>query len=333
MKMISEEGNICFSDFELGYKRPDIISVSSFKNMDELHPVIYEIKHSHSDFISDIRSPEKRSTYIKYSEKFFYVCPEGVIKKEEIPDGCGLIYVNNKSYRIMVHPNEKTVNDADKVSILLTLFLRASMNDGKIQIKRNDKLLFNVIKNAEKYTARVESESIIFSSYHRDALRIIKEKIRHLSPQYSSMLLDLLSVGAIIGNGKLWDITQKGLQIIDVYDKEMKNDKVGINDHTIQFKGENIDENIAFITVEPTKKINNVVFRSYFKSIEKAAESTFPSHYKFLISDQMNEELSKEIGIVNISKDGVLLENIKIKKIKLDDQAIIDAILLLIQQK
>lgn len=48
----------------------------------------YEIKVSRSDFLQD----DKWHLYLQYCNKFYFVVPAGLIKKEELPDDVGLIY-------------------------------------------------------------------------------------------------------------------------------------------------------------------------------------------------------------------------------------------------
>lgn len=53
----------------------------------------YEIKVSRSDFLQD----NKWHLYLQYCNEFFFVCPKGLIRKDELPDGVGLIYYNPES--------------------------------------------------------------------------------------------------------------------------------------------------------------------------------------------------------------------------------------------
>lgn len=63
---------------------------------------VYEIKVSRSDFLHEIKNPEKRKTALLFSNQFYFVVPTGLVKKEEIPNECGLIYVSeNLGTRIM----------------------------------------------------------------------------------------------------------------------------------------------------------------------------------------------------------------------------------------
>jgi len=101
---------------------PDVIGFGAWG-----HSVLIEVKVSRSDFLCD-----KKKTFRKHPEKGmgserFYMCPSGLIKKEELPLGWGLIYVNPdgkakvvvkngimvpygiKAERFIVHIHEKNI--------------------------------------------------------------------------------------------------------------------------------------------------------------------------------------------------------------------------------
>lgn len=48
----------------------------------------YEIKVSRSDFLGD----NKWHLYLQYCNEFFFVVPKGLVSKDELPEGVGLIY-------------------------------------------------------------------------------------------------------------------------------------------------------------------------------------------------------------------------------------------------
>ena len=58
----------------------------------------YEVKVSRADFLRDDKWP----AYMALSHKFFWACPSGLIKKEEVDPRAGLCYVNPKSGRVSV---------------------------------------------------------------------------------------------------------------------------------------------------------------------------------------------------------------------------------------
>lgn len=59
----------------------------------------YEVKISRSDFKADSKKQKWKYFHLRIEtgipNYFYYVCPDGLIKKDEIQDFAGLIYVNN----------------------------------------------------------------------------------------------------------------------------------------------------------------------------------------------------------------------------------------------
>jgi len=59
----------------------------------------YEIKITRSDFLRDKKWPE----YLQYCHKFFFVCPWGMIKPEEITDkSAGLYWISKNGTRLFL---------------------------------------------------------------------------------------------------------------------------------------------------------------------------------------------------------------------------------------
>lgn len=54
----------------------------------------YEIKISRGDFLQD----DKWRGYLPLCNEFYWICPKDLIKKEEIAEGCGLIYVYPETF-------------------------------------------------------------------------------------------------------------------------------------------------------------------------------------------------------------------------------------------
>lgn len=51
--------------------------------------VSLEVKVSRSDWLAELRDPKKRATGMRLGHEFWFVAPAGVIKKGEVPEGCG----------------------------------------------------------------------------------------------------------------------------------------------------------------------------------------------------------------------------------------------------
>lgn len=92
--------NFFYKDYEF-----DIFSMTSSGYIYE-----FEVKISKSDFKRDFtHKADKHKQYannknITNPNRFFYVCPEGLIKKEELPPYAGLIYTR-------IYPNDKVYLD------------------------------------------------------------------------------------------------------------------------------------------------------------------------------------------------------------------------------
>ena len=97
-----------------GFNEADVFGISGAGQMYE-----FEIKISRSDFLSDFKNKQHKhrlfnernalytynvwkkgkmtdATYdlIVLPNRFYYACPDGLINKNELPDYCGLIYID-----------------------------------------------------------------------------------------------------------------------------------------------------------------------------------------------------------------------------------------------
>lgn len=76
----------------------------------------YEIKVSRPDFLSD----KKYKKYLPLCDKFYFVCPWGVIKLEELPENAGLIYITKTGIGLRkVKESIKPLGDRDKIVHIL----------------------------------------------------------------------------------------------------------------------------------------------------------------------------------------------------------------------
>ena len=71
--------------------RPDVFACLPSLKAKSAAPAIYEVKVSRADFLADLAKPEKRLAYAALAEAVYYCCPEGLICKEELPEGFGLL--------------------------------------------------------------------------------------------------------------------------------------------------------------------------------------------------------------------------------------------------
>lgn len=81
------------TSFESTLNKIDLIAVGLWHQHDKI--IAFEIKIARSDFLKDLKNFKKKHQFaFRISDEFFYVCPWGLIEKEEVPVDAGLMYVN-----------------------------------------------------------------------------------------------------------------------------------------------------------------------------------------------------------------------------------------------
>lgn len=70
---------------------PDVIGFGSGG-----HSVLVEVKISRADFLADRKKFFRQYPEQGMGTQRFYCCPTGLIKPDELPEGWGLVYVNEK---------------------------------------------------------------------------------------------------------------------------------------------------------------------------------------------------------------------------------------------
>ena len=101
--LIAKAGDSIFaSELQLsgGDRRCDFWTISPNSSAG-FHAVAYEIKVSRQDFKRDHAIKQREARL--YSDRFFYVAPAGMIKKEEVPDWAGLMEFDGESLRTVVN--------------------------------------------------------------------------------------------------------------------------------------------------------------------------------------------------------------------------------------
>lgn len=82
---------IVWEDMQLGPSgtaRPDVYALPC--SFSKFCPVVYEVKVSVSDFRADVTAG-KFTKYFAYASAVVFAVPEGMLKKTDIPEGCGLM--------------------------------------------------------------------------------------------------------------------------------------------------------------------------------------------------------------------------------------------------
>lgn len=89
-----------------GSQRPDVYVLP--KSYARFTPMTYEVKVSVADFRSDVTAG-KWQGYLKYSAGVVFAAPAGLISKDEVPAGCGLILRHDEVWRTVKKPTLQRV--------------------------------------------------------------------------------------------------------------------------------------------------------------------------------------------------------------------------------
>ena len=88
----------------------------------------YEIKVSRSDFTRD----NKWHLYLQYCNEFFFVVPKGLIRKEELPDGVGLIYYDPEAKRVLSTAKKALYRQIEEPVGVYTYIIYSRLDEDRI---------------------------------------------------------------------------------------------------------------------------------------------------------------------------------------------------------
>lgn len=88
--------------------------------------VLVEVKTSHSDFLADQKKWVRKEERKKYQlgNYRYYLCPDGIIKESELPDGWGLLYYDGKTIRKVIQSKYFDVYNTSELTLLASILAR-----------------------------------------------------------------------------------------------------------------------------------------------------------------------------------------------------------------
>ena len=98
---------------------PDIIGWCSWSS------VLIEVKVSRNDFLKDFKKSFRLKKELGVGDFRYYLCPENLIKKKDLPEDWGLLYINNENkIKIIQIAKKIKPNLKDERTILLSIIRR-----------------------------------------------------------------------------------------------------------------------------------------------------------------------------------------------------------------
>lgn len=146
---------ICWEDMQLGPAgtcRPDVYSIAH--SYSKFCPVVYEVKVSVSDFRADITAG-KYTKYFNYAGGVVFAVPEGMLKKSDIPDGCGLMIRKETGWHTLKGPTMRQIDTLPRDAWMKLLMDGMTRQAERTQIKSR---VINTYLSEQKLMKRHGSE-------------------------------------------------------------------------------------------------------------------------------------------------------------------------------
>jgi len=177
-------GDVTYQKLSLGFwggsGEMDVFSIRLSRT--QPRPTCYEVKVSRSDFLADVRSGKHRR-YEPWAERCYFATPAGMVKRDEIPDGWGLITRGANGWNGAKAPKPGRIQDRDWRGLMLAVLL--NMHPGPwAEPTRAQKVehLSNIdIANRPgwpTYRFGREVKAILDESYHNK--RELREAMKHM---------------------------------------------------------------------------------------------------------------------------------------------------------
>ncbi|KAF1025007.1 MAG: hypothetical protein GAK29_02176 [Acinetobacter bereziniae] len=174
---------IIWTDMQLGSSgspRPDVYSIP--KSYANFKPLAYECKVSVSDFRSDI-TKGKWQSYLKFASGVIFAVPQGLVSKEDIPKGCGLIVRGENGWRMLKGPTLQAIKNDFPADCWIKLLIDG-VDRSTNRIKMEE---FNKRKVYDCIEQKYGKELAILLSQRDGIEEKLKNRIEHIQQKYDTL--------------------------------------------------------------------------------------------------------------------------------------------------
>jgi hypothetical protein len=214
-----------------GSPRPDVYIMQ--KSYSRFTPMAYEVKVSVSDFRSDVTSGKWQS-YLQYASGVVFAVPLGLINKDDLPKGCGLI-VRGEGWRHVKKPilqristlphdawMKLMIDGINRVDPAARLALRHEYASAETMRKRFGEDIASLLSKRELAKYRIE-ESI--KQLDRERQRIEEQKLRlrldaiQRDADVSEKFIELVKAFGLPEDASIWDLQMAMREVRDRYNE------------------------------------------------------------------------------------------------------------------
>jgi len=202
----------------------------------------YEIKVSRADFEQD----QKWIDYLPYCHEFYFVCPAGLVRSDELPANVGLMWISSTGKPHTKHKAEHHEPDAKKLNDLMTYILMSRSiivadiyatngisNEDRLTTLRKvteraneKKVLGDFIKGHVRKMAEFYEEQNSKLKGREDYIKRFSEDLARIGIKWNPEVNDWQDTNRVeneirllknqIDNDTLWQMKAVGQKLIDV---------------------------------------------------------------------------------------------------------------------
>jgi hypothetical protein len=219
-----------WTDMQLGpsgSSRPDVFTMQ--KSYSRPLPKSYEIKVSISDFRSDITSG-KWQKYLKFSACVIFAVPKGLITKDDVPIGCGLMTRGENGWRTIKKPTMQVVELPEHMMLKLLI-------DGIERARRPKPAEWNQYVTYKKLK-KLFSEDV--NAAIKD-LNLARGRLANIDSE-ADRIISLAKTRAELIEKDSKELREKHISVFGKVCRALKMDKVTSNEWQIQMRVEKIIE-------------------------------------------------------------------------------------------
>lgn len=180
----------------IGYTKNKLKTSRSLSMSDTMHIcTMVEAKISRSDYLQDAKKPYRVKPETGVGTLRYYICPQGLILPEEIPECWGLLWVNARGHvRLKKEATPQVSNRITEVFVLMKLaeiandpdwvrenlkLYREMTNNAKKRLKSSGKIVSDQTKRIKFLSAELQT-SVIENKCKNLEIRGLKAEIKRL---------------------------------------------------------------------------------------------------------------------------------------------------------
>lgn len=163
-------GSVWLNRYE-GPGQADVITIKHSYNRFNLD--IYEVKVTRSDFLQDVRK-RKYEKYLPHCNRLYFAVKSGICKKEEIPDGIGLIVRGENGWSTIKTAKKRDVVFEQQMMLSLLFFNGRIYNKGRID--------------------KAKKAHYVNSTYYANELKFLGKQIKEKIQNYNILKTNYLNL-------------------------------------------------------------------------------------------------------------------------------------------